>query len=110
MNILMATTKGTRAFEGLVSKSGVCQAVFEKIKELCATVARVLQNFIMDGCCAQIQAGISSLKESMRCLRLTNFIQALADAGRRMVEAFIGLIKVAWEKSGNFVEEFEAAN
>jgi hypothetical protein len=109
MNLLTATTKGTRAFESLVNKSGVCQTVFEKIKELCASVARLSQNFMMDGCCAQIQAGISSLKEMMRCLRLTNIIQALADAGRRMIEAFIDLIKVAWEKFGNFVEEFEAA-
>lgn len=109
MNLLSATTKGTSAFEGLISKSEVCQTVFEQIKELSASIARLSQTFMMDNCCAQIKAGMSSLKEMMKCLRLTNIIQTLADAGRRMITAFINLIKVAWRKIGDFLEEFPAA-
>lgn len=109
MNLFTAATTGTRAFEGLVNKSGVCQTVFEYIKNLSITVARISQGLQFDSCCAQLQGGLGTLKEMMKCLRLTNIIQTLADTGRRLIDAFVDLVKVAWEKFGHFVDEFNAA-
>lgn len=109
MNLLTAATKGQRAFEGLSNKGVACDNLFGKIKDLCATVGRLCETFLMDNCCAQIQAGIASLKDMKRCLSLSDLIGSLAALGRRLIESFIALIKVAWEKFSHFLEEFQAS-
>ena len=109
MNIFSAATKGTRAFEGLVNKGGVVQTTFERIKELCTVVARAAQNVASETCCAQIQAGIDSIKAMLQSVRLSNLIKKLAEAAKRLISAIKNLIQVAWEKFQGFSEEFQAA-
>lgn len=109
MNIFSATTKGTRAFDGLINKGSVIQTTFERIKELCAIVARVSQNIVSETCCALIQAGIDTATAIFQSLRLSTLIEKLTEAGKRLIDAIKTLISVAWEKFQHFTEEFQAA-
>jgi hypothetical protein len=109
MNIFSAATKGTRAFDGLLSKKSVIETTFQRIKELCAIVARASQNMISETCCGQIQAGIYAIRAMFQSLRLSKLIEKLTEAGKRLLDAIKNLILVAWEKFQHFTEEFVAA-
>lgn len=108
MNIFSAATKGKSAFDGLLSKKSVIETTFQRIKDLCALVARASQNMVSETCCGQIQAGIDAVKSMFKSLRLSNLIEKLTEAGKRLLDAIKDLIVVAWEKFQGFAEEFQA--
>ena len=109
MNIFSASTKGVKAIDGITKKKSVIESTFQRIKDLCAIVARASQNLVSETCCGQIQAGIDTVNALFKSVRLSNLIEKLAEAGKRLLDAVKNLILVAWEKFQGFTEEFQAA-
>jgi len=101
MNVFTAATSGKDAFEGLASKEEVCQILFEKIKEVSASVASISQA-LSGNCCAMMTSG----KEMFKCLRLSKLMTNAADSVQRLIKAIINFIKTAWSKVQGFTEEF----
>jgi hypothetical protein len=108
MNLFSAAINGTRAFDGLAKKGGMVQTTYERIKELCAMVARASQNLVSEACCSQMQAGIESIKAMLKSVQLSNLINKLAEAAKRLINAIKDLVVLAWEKIQNFAEQFQA--
>ena len=112
MNLWTAATKGNHAFDSLSNKTEVCLTVLERIKELCGAVARIAQSLLLDNaanCCDQVSAAIRSFPELKNCLNLTTSVQALADAGMKLIQAFLSLVQVAWGQIANFLNDFPYA-
>lgn len=109
MNIFNAAHKGTRAFVGLLKECRLLDDLFDRIKELAAKVAQIAQAFMMDSCCAQVVAGISSLKDLKRSLKLSNIITKFADSCQRLVEAILELFETVKTTFAKFIPQFEAA-
>jgi hypothetical protein len=108
MDLFSAATRGTRAFDGLAKKGGMVQTTYERIKQLCAMVARASQNLASEACCSQLQAGIESVKAMLKSVQLSNLINKLAEAAKRLINAIKNLVVLAWEKFQNFAEQFQA--
>lgn len=109
MNILSAATKGSTAFEGIVSKGGVLGTTLTRIKDLCAAISRAADGIMAETCCTQVQAGVDSIKAMLRCMKLSNLISKFVETVRRLVQAAQGLIKLIFEKMKHLVEEYGAA-
>lgn len=110
MNVFSASTHGTRAFQGLVTTGGVCQDIFGKIKDLAASVARMLQTTVgQGGCCSKVAALVTEAKNMLHCIRLSNLISKFAEIGKKLIMAMVSFLKVAWAGIRNFMEQFGAA-
>lgn len=101
MSVFTAATSGKDAFSGLASKEKVCQILFEKIKEVSSSVARLSQA-LNGNCCAMLTSG----NEMFKCLRLSKLMSKAANAAHRLIMAIINFIKTAWNKIEGFTEEF----
>jgi hypothetical protein len=109
LNIFNAAQNGTKAFVGLLKECRLVDDLFDRIKELAAKVAQIVQAFMMDSCCAQVVAGVSSLKDLKRSLKLSNIITKFADSCDRLVEAIMELFQVVRGTFAKFIPQFEAA-
>ncbi|KAG7359765.1 hypothetical protein IV203_034863 [Nitzschia inconspicua] len=109
MNIFNAAHNGSRAFVGLVKECRLLDDLFDRIKELATKVAQIVQVFMMDSCCAQIVAGISSLKDLKRCLRLSNIITKFSDSCQRLIDGMLELFEALKDTFAKFIPQFEAA-
>jgi ferritin-like metal-binding protein YciE len=109
MNFFTASQSGTRAFSGLVTKGEVCRTMFEQVKNFAASIARITQVFVQQNCCANFQAFVGEASDMIKCIRLSSLISAIATAAKRLIQAMINLIKVAWEKFARLLDEFPAA-
>lgn len=109
MNIFNAAQNGTRSFVGLIKECRLIGDLFDRIKELCAKVAQIAQAFVMESCCAQVMAGVATLKELKRCLHLSNIITKFADSCQRLVAAVLELFETVKTTFARFIPQFEAA-
>jgi hypothetical protein len=83
--------------------------MFDRIKELSKKVAEISQSFMVDSCCAQVVAGISSLSDLKRCLKLSTVITKFADASKRLVEAILEMVEAIKTAFAQFIPQFQAA-
>jgi hypothetical protein len=109
MNIFNAAHKGTKGFVGIVKESQFLDEMFDRIKELSKKVAEISQSFMVDSCCAQVVAGISSLSDLKRCLKLSTVITKFADASKRLVEAILEMVEAIKTAFAQFIPQFQAA-
>eukprot|EP00541_Cyclophora_tenuis_P016664 CAMPEP_0116556932 /NCGR_PEP_ID=MMETSP0397-20121206/8966_1 /TAXON_ID=216820 /ORGANISM="Cyclophora tenuis, Strain ECT3854" /LENGTH=332 /DNA_ID=CAMNT_0004082347 /DNA_START=14 /DNA_END=1012 /DNA_ORIENTATION=- len=109
MHLFAAAKDGTHAFDSLTNKSDFVYTMMDRIKELCTKVAQITQSLMVNDCCAQIQAGMASLKELKRCAHLSGLINTFAQGGKRLVNAIRDLVDVAKTTFGGFLDQFNAA-
>ena len=109
MNLFTAASSGKSAFDSLANKSQLCSTIFDKIKGLAQSVARISEALISGSCCAQIRAIASEARDMFKCIHLSNLIAKAAEAVRRLIRAIINLIKTSWKKFQGFMKEFQAA-
>jgi hypothetical protein len=109
MNIFTVAHKGSRAFVGLLKECRLLDDLFDRIKELASKVAQIVQAFMVDSCCAKVVAGISSIKDLKRSLKLSNIITKFADSCERLVDAILELFETVKTTFAKFVPQFEAA-
>lgn len=109
LNIFNVAHNGSRAFLGLLKECRLLDDLFDRIKELSAKIAAIVQAFMMDSCCAQLVAGVSSLKDLKRCLKLSNIITKFSDSCQRLVEAILDLFEAVKGTFAKFVPQFQAA-
>jgi len=109
MNVFDAARSGASACEGLANKGHLCGTIFDKIKDLAGTVARISEALMGGSCCAQIKAIATEAKDMFKCIHPSGLITKAAEAVRRLIKAMITLIKTSWDKFQGFMEEFGAA-
>mmetsp|Transcript_8942 Transcript_8942/g.16095 ORF Transcript_8942/g.16095 Transcript_8942/m.16095 type:complete len:285 (-) Transcript_8942:278-1132(-) len=110
LNVFNASKNGTKAFDGLITKSLFLHSIMDRIKKLCVKVAQISQALIVDGCCTKIRAGTpSSLKELKRALHLSKIISDLAESAGRLVEVMSTFILASKATFLRFNGQFKAA-
>jgi Zn-dependent M32 family carboxypeptidase len=108
MNIFTVAKKGTAAFVGLIKECRLLDDLFDRIKELASKVAQIVQAFMLDTCCAKVVAGISSLKDLKRSLKLSMIITKFADSCQRLIDAILELFETVRTTFAKFIPQFEA--
>ncbi|KAL3941363.1 MAG: hypothetical protein SGARI_000629 [Bacillariaceae sp.] len=109
MNIFNAAHKGTKGFVGLAKECQFLDDMFDRMKELSSKVAEISQSFMVESCCAQVVAGVSSLSDLKRCLKLSTVITKFADASKRLVDAILEMVEAIKAAFAQFIPQFEAA-
>lgn len=110
VDVFTAAQRGNVAFEGIVQNGDRILAMFDRIRELSASIARITQAIMAEhSCCGQIRAVASQGKEMIRCLQMSAVISKMAIAAQRLIKALTGPMKVLRIKCGSLLDEINAA-
>jgi hypothetical protein len=109
LSIFSAASEGSRAFDSLLSKRHVLRALFNRITDLCAIVAKTSQSMATEACCGQIMASVETVKALFHSLQLSKLILKFTLSGKKLINAIHAIITAASDKVKDFALELHAA-